>query len=152
MKWHEEDWTMDKMLVAVKKAKDIVKNSRELAIKERKFDIMDIIQGHIAIYCHPNNLPLLQTQFEEKTVQLGSYIAVNRPFQIVTNIHLKEFNEDEHWEITDKCPKSPFWEIVDDIKNPPSYAITWEWVRKVYIKEPIFYLINNKGYTVKIWN
>ena len=127
---------------------DLVKYKPYDLAKVSEYDVMEIIQNHQGIYTHPGNVPLLQARFEKPdAIKLGSYIAQIRPFQILTDPLLPQYKIT--YEETSELPRSRFWSWIDDITKPPSYAITWGWVREV--KTPLFYLVSNKRFTVKQW-
>lgn len=80
------------------------------------------------ILTHPGNLKWLQNQLESERKIEQDYI-----FQIRTGLDIRTSDiMDQYkqigWRLSDKCPESKFWNLIDDITNPPSYAITWGWV------------------------
>lgn len=80
------------------------------------------------ILTHPENLKWLENQLEsERKIEQDYIFQIRTGFDIRTSDVIDQYKQ-IGWKLSDKCPESKFWNLIDDITNPPSYAITWGWV------------------------
>lgn len=80
------------------------------------------------VLIHPGNLKWLQSQLEsERKIEQDYIFQIRSGLDIRTSEIMDQYKQ-IGWQLSNKCPESKFWNLIDDITNPPSYAITWGWV------------------------
>ena len=97
------------------------------------------------IYTHPNNIERLKREIQEQRED-SEYVYRNplNDIEIISCNTLNEYVEDEtKYERTDILPDSKFISWVEDLDNPPSWAIYLGLVRrpKIYL----FYAVSKKN-------
>lgn len=101
------------------------------------------------IYCHPSVLQKIQEKFT-KDIEKKLFSGIHSPFgtsniKIVANENLESCKR-VGWKRTSKLPDSTYYSMVDDIDNPPSWAIYFGLVEPIY--EDMYYYVNERRYTM----
>lgn len=101
------------------------------------------------IYCHPSAIEQVRKKLE-KDIEEKVMNGIHSPFglnniKIVTNENIASARQ-IGWKRTTTLKDSNFYNMVEDLDNPPSWAIHFGLVEPVY--EDIVYYLNEHRYTM----
>jgi hypothetical protein len=101
------------------------------------------LDGLDSVITHPDNIPLLQESLQKINKEIGGYIHCPKTIKIIADKNLPQYEIAKDgdgytvWRRTTTLEDSPFITWVEDLSNPPSWAIYFGLVEKM---SPVFYL------------
>lgn len=104
---------------------------------------LDIYNAGRNVYCHPSIYPEVVKHIHKMTEKenVPSYIYRPNHLNIYTNPLLKAKEESGEWERTNVMPDTNLVQWIDNMEDPPSWAITWRMVKR---KETyVVYIVND---------
>lgn len=109
------------------------------------------LDGVTIITTHPDNVDILNKYLDKHEKETSSYIFRPRPIKIIASPYVKKYTDKDRkingktvWERGKVLPDCRFITWVDDLENPPSWAIYFGLVKPAkelafYVNQPMSY-------------